>query len=107
MNSVSVEFLNRANDYNVQVAEDKDDAMIAVYGLRKASPRQAHAITTTLVAQQVANFLRRREVEIRATYTLTLGWQFNLLEPMGLVRLTVPELGIQQQTGSNYRYPRR
>lgn len=93
MNSVSVEFLNRANDYNVEIAEDKDDAMIAVYGLRKASPRQAHAITTTLVAQQVANFLRRREVEIRATYTLTLGWQFNLLEPMDLVRLTVPELG--------------
>jgi hypothetical protein len=93
MNSVSVEFLNRANDYNVEIAEDKDDAMIAVYGLRKASPRQAHAVTTTLVAQQVANFLRRREVEIRATYTLTLGWQFNLLEPMDLVRLTVPELG--------------
>ncbi|HZI56248.1 MAG TPA: phage tail protein, partial [Verrucomicrobiae bacterium] len=97
MNSVSVEFLNRANDYNVEIAEDKDDAMIAVYGLRKASPRQAHAITTTAVAQQVANFLRKREVEIRATYTLTLGWQFNLLEPMDLITLTVPELGYSKK----------
>ncbi|HEX4605470.1 MAG TPA: phage tail protein, partial [Candidatus Angelobacter sp.] len=97
MNSVSVEFLNRANDYNVEIAEDKDDAMIAVYGLRKASPRQAHAITTPAVAQQVANFLRRREVEIRATYTLKLGWQFNLLEPMDLVTLTVPELGYSRK----------
>jgi hypothetical protein len=97
MNSVSVEFLNRANDYNVEIAEDKDDAMIAVYGLRKASPKQAHAITSTTVAKQVANFLRKREVEIRATYTFTLGWQFNLLEPMDLVRLTVPELGYNQK----------
>ncbi|HMC32740.1 MAG TPA: phage tail protein, partial [Candidatus Angelobacter sp.] len=97
MNSVSVEFLNRANDYNVEIAEDKDDAMIAVYGLRKASPKQAHSITTTAVAQQVANFLRKREVEIRATYTLTLGWQFNLLEPMDLVTLTIPELGYNKK----------
>lgn len=97
MNSVSVEFLNRANDYNVEIAEDKDDAMIAVYGLRKASPKQAHAITTPTVAKQVANFLRKREVEIRATYTITLGWQFNLLEPMDLVTLTVPELGYNKK----------
>jgi hypothetical protein len=97
MNSVSVEFLNRDNDYNVEIAEDKDDAMIAVFGLRKASPKQAHSITTTDVAKQVANFLRKREVEIRATYTLTLGWQFNLLEPMDLVTLTVPELGYNKK----------
>ena len=97
MNSVSVEFLNRDNDYNVEIAEDKDDAMIAVYGLRKASPKQAHSITTTAVAKQVANFLRKREVEIRATYTLTLGWQFNLLEPMDLVTLTIPELGYNKK----------
>jgi Putative phage tail protein len=97
MNSVSVEFLNRANDYNVEIAEDKDDAMIALYGLRKSSPRQAHSITTTAVAKQVANFLRKREVEIRATYTLTLGWQFNLLEPMDLVTLTIPELGYNKK----------
>lgn len=97
MNSVSVEFLNRANDYNVEIAEDKDDAMIAVYGLRKASPKQAHSITTAAVAKQVANFLRKREVEIRATYTITLGWQFNLLEPMDLITLTVPELGYSKK----------
>jgi hypothetical protein len=36
-------------------------------------------------------------VEIRATYTLTLGWQFNLLEPMDLVTLTVPELGYSKK----------
>lgn len=93
MNSVSVEFLNRASDYNVEVAEDKDEAAITVYGLRKAAAKQAHSITTASVAKFVANLLRKRSVEIRATYTLKLGWQFNLLEPMDLVTITVPELG--------------
>lgn len=97
MNSVSVEFLNRANDYNVEVAEDKDEAMIAVYGLLKAEPKQAHSITTASVAQFVANLLRKRQVEVRATYTLNLGWQFNLLEPMDLVTITVPELGYDRK----------
>jgi hypothetical protein len=97
MNSVSVEFSNRANDYNVDVAEDKDDAAISLYGLRKASPVQAHSITTTTVAKFAANLLRKRAVEIRATYTFTLGWQFNLLEPMDLVTLTIPELGYNKK----------
>lgn len=97
MNSVSVEFTNRANDYNVEIAEDKDDAMIALYGLRKDNPKQAHCITTTTVAKFAANLLRKRSVEIRATYTFSLGWQFNLLEPMDLVTLTIPELGYNKK----------
>jgi len=82
MNSVSIEFANRANDYNPDVAEDKDDAMIALYGLRKASPVQAHSITTTIVAKFAAICCASARFEIRASYTFTLGWQFNLLEPM-------------------------
>jgi hypothetical protein len=97
MNSVSVEFVNRANDYNIEIAEDKDEAMIALYGLRKDSPKQAHSITTTTVAKFAANLLRNRSVEIRATYTFSLGWQFNLLEPMDLVTLTIPELGYNKK----------
>jgi len=97
MNSVSVEWVDRSNDYNVSIAEDKDDAMIAVYGLRKAQPTTAHAITTSTVAKFVANLLRKRQVEIRATYTVKLGWQFNLLEPMDLVTITVPELGYSKK----------
>ena len=97
MNSVSVEYVNRANDYNVDVAEDKDEAAIGLYGLRKAQPIQAHAITTAGVAKYSANLIRKRMMEIRATYTLTLGWQFNLLEPMDLVTITVPELGYNKK----------
>lgn len=97
MNAISVEWCNRANDYNPDVAEDKDDAMIALYGLRKASPVTAHSITTTTVAKFAANLIRKRSVEIRATYTFSLGWQFNLLEPMDLVTLTIPEIGYNKK----------
>ena len=96
-NAVSVEFVNRANDYNPDVAEDKDEAMISLFGLRKAEPKQAHSITMASVARFAANLLRKRQVEIRATYTLKLGWQFNLLEPMDLVTITVPELGYNKK----------
>ena len=97
MNAVSVEWANRTNDYNPDVAEDKDDAMIAQYGLRKASPLQAHSITSTTVAKFVANMLRKRSVEIRCTYTFSVGWQFNLLECMDLVTLTIPEIGYNKK----------
>lgn len=93
MNTISIEWCNRANDYNPDVAEDKDDALIAQFGVQKASPIQAHGITTTSVAKFAANLMRKRSCEIRATYNFTLGWQFNLLEPMDLVTLTIPELG--------------
>ncbi|HYX52302.1 MAG TPA: phage tail protein, partial [Candidatus Limnocylindrales bacterium] len=96
-NSVSIEFVNRANDYNPEVAEDKDEAAIALYGLRKAEAVQAHMITTTTVAKFAANLLRKRSIEVRATFTFKLGWQFNLLEPMDLVTLTVPELGYSKK----------
>ena len=58
---------------------------------------QAHSITTSTVAKFAANLLRKRSVEIRATYTFSLGWQFNLLEPMDLVTLTIPELGYNKK----------
>ena len=47
MNSVSVEFVDRSNSYNVAVAEGKDEAHIAIYGLRKARPKTAHSITSS------------------------------------------------------------
>jgi hypothetical protein len=93
MNDVSVEFVDRSNSYNVAVAEDKDEAQIAIYGLRKAQPKTSHSITSSSVAAFVANLLRKRQVEIRNTYTVKVGWQYALLEPMDLVTLTIPELG--------------
>jgi hypothetical protein len=97
-NAIKIEFVNRANSYNVEVAEDKDDAGIAVYGLKAQSPRQAHAITDAAVAKKVANIKRLRSVYIDGgnSYRFTLGWQYALLEPMDLVTITDSNLGLNK-----------
>ncbi|HEU5231961.1 MAG TPA: phage tail protein [Terriglobales bacterium] len=98
VNDVKIEFVNRANSYNVEIAEDKDDAGIALYGLKSGTPRQAHAITDATVAKKVANHKRLRSVYIDGgnSYRFTLGWQYILLEPMDLVTLTDSNLGLSK-----------
>ena len=97
-NDIKIEFVNRANSYNIEIAEDKDDASIALYGLKVDNPRQAHAITDATVAKKVANVKRLRSVYIDGgnAYKFTLGWQYVLLEPMDLVTLTDANLGLSK-----------
>lgn len=97
-NAVKIEFVNRANSYNVEIAEDKDDANIDLYGLKASSPRQAHAICDATVAKKVANHQRMRSAYIDGgnLYSFVLGWQFVLLEPMDLVTLTDANLGLSR-----------
>ncbi|MBV9146025.1 MAG: phage tail protein, partial [Acidobacteria bacterium] len=97
-NNVKIEFVNRANSYNVEIAEDKDDANISLYGLKADNPRQAHAITDATVAKKVANIKRLRSVYIDGgnAYKFTLGWQYILLEPMDLVTITDSNLGLNK-----------
>ena len=98
LNAIKIEFVNRANSYNVEIAEDKDDANIALYGLKAGSPRQAHAVCDAAVAKKVANHRRMRSVYIDggSAYRFTLGWQYILLEPMDLVTITDSNLGLSR-----------
>jgi hypothetical protein len=93
-NQKSVEWLNRGNGYNAETLDEKDDRMIALYGLRPDSPLQLHAITTHDVAVKVCNTELARSVNIRAQYQFKLGWQYLLLEPMDLVRINDPYIGL-------------
>lgn len=97
-NAIKVEFVNRANSYNVEIAEDKDDANISLYGLKADNPRQAHSICDATVAKKVANHKRLRSVYIDGgnIYRFSLGWQHILLEPMDLVTLTEANLGLSK-----------
>lgn len=95
-NQAQIEFLNRANQYNVEIAEAKDQANIDTYGLRSAEVLRAHWICDASVARAVAQLLLQRALYIRNTYEFTLPWNFALLEPMDLVTLTDPTLGLVQ-----------
>ena len=93
-NQVQIEYLNRANDYNIAIAEAKDQANIEQFGLRPKDAVQMHGICDKNVAQQVAQLLLQRGLYVRNEYEFKLGWKYILLEPMDLVTLTDAGLGL-------------
>ncbi len=95
-NQVQIEYLNRSNAYNIEIAEAKDQANIEKFGLRPHDPLKMHAICDPLVARQVAQLQLQRSLYVRNEYEFQLGWKFVLLEPMDLVTLTDVGLGLDK-----------
>ncbi len=93
-NHVQVEYVDRAQDYNVAIAEAKDQADIEAKGLRTQDPVKLHYICDAAVARAVAQLLLQRVLYIRNTYTFKLSWKYCLLEPLDLVTLTDTTLGL-------------
>lgn len=92
-NQVTVEFFNRANQYNIEIAEAKDQANIDVYGLRAAPVFSAHWCCNVAVARAIAQLQLQRMLYIRNTYSFKLDFTKALLEPMDIVTLTDPLVG--------------
>lgn len=95
-NQIQVEYLDRDNDYNVAVAEVKDQANIEQYGLRPKDAVKMHGICNAKVAQKVAQQLLQRALYVRNEYEFKLGWKYCLLEPMDIVTLTDAGLGLNK-----------
>nr|DAS16749.1 MAG TPA: tail protein [Caudoviricetes sp.] len=95
-NQIQVEYLNRDNDYNVAIAEVKDQANIEQYGLRPKDAVKMHGICDGKVAQKVAQQLLQRALYVRNEYEFKLGWKYCLLEPMDIVTLTDAGLGLDK-----------
>lgn len=93
-NSVTVEYLDRANGYNVSTVTVDDQADIDVHGLRPMDSVSAHQVADSGVAQAVASLILQRAVYVRAQYEFRLGWQFCYLEPTDLVVITDTALGL-------------
>lgn len=93
-NHVRVEYLDRANQYNVAIAEAKDQADIDQNGLRSMDVVKATWICDTAAARKVAQILLQRSLYVTATYTAPFPWHFALIEPMDLNTLTDPGLGL-------------
>ena len=96
-NQVTLEYLDRSNDYTVSTVIVEDAASIDMYGLRPMSSITAHQIADKNVANAVALLILQRSVYIRANYQFRLGWQWCHLEPTDIVTLTDSVLGL-----SNY-----
>ena len=95
-NQVTIEWSNRANSYNLEPLIEQDSWSISQFGLRPDSPQSLHGICLQTVAQAVASTILKRKVYIRNTYTFKLGWQYAQLDPMDIVTLTDPYLGLNK-----------
>lgn len=87
-NQVQVKFYNRANQYNEDIAEAKDQAAIELFGLRPMPVVELHEICDQNVARAVAQIILQSVLYKRNTYKFRLGWKYTGLEPMDIVTLT-------------------
>ena len=93
-NAVKIEWLDRSNQYNTSIIEEKNETSINLHGLREDNVRTYHSITTQAVAAMAANAILKRNIYIVASYKWKTDWRYSLLTPMDLVTLTVPAMGL-------------
>jgi hypothetical protein len=96
LNDMKLEFLDRANQYNVSTVEASDQAMIDLYGLRGDQSRQAHLFADVNAVKQSAQLLLQRQA-VRNTYQFSLDQRYILLDPMDIVTITDARLGLDRQ----------
>jgi hypothetical protein len=94
INAMGLEYLNRFNAYNPDLVWARDEASIAVYGLRQSStPASSHYFCDGGAAQTSVNLQLARQA-VRNKFTFKLGWQYCMLDPMDIVAITDVYLGI-------------
>lgn len=95
-NYVTVNFLNRANDYEEESVSFQDVASIKAYGVRSVSydAKWLHTKERALKYAQMKTRLAQTECN---QYTLKLPWKYCRLEPGDLIRITDEAIGIAGQ----------
>ena len=95
-NIVPVAYEDRLYSYNSVTLPVPDDNAVNLYGPITMSELNLPSIKTAAIAQQVGYIRLQRELYIRNTYTFTLTWKYSLLEPMDLITLTDPDIGLNK-----------
>ena len=93
-NQVPIEYVNKADQYNVETYTAFDDALVDSVGFRAASTLTAHHVTNAPTAQLMAQLWMNRQLFTRTQYTFKLPWNYILLDPMDYISLTEPGLGL-------------
>ncbi|WP_246775859.1 phage tail protein [Methylobacterium aquaticum] len=89
-----IECSDRGHAYAATTVEARDQAAIERFGLKAGASVTAREICSLPVAGLVAQLLLQRALYIRNTYAFRLSWEYCLLEPMDIVTLTDPGLGL-------------
>lgn len=96
LNAFTLEFLDRNDNYDPAVVDDKDQASIQQYGLRPSEVRQAHFFCLEEAARLSAHLQLGRE-QIPNTYEFTLPPRFILVDVEDVLTITRPELVLFRQ----------
>jgi hypothetical protein len=91
-----LEAADRDNAYNITTVEARDQNAIELYGMRTAPTFTAHEICDPDVALLSGQLMLQRAVYIRNTYKFRLSAEYCLLDPMDLVTITDPNLGLNK-----------
>ena len=89
-----LECLDRSKQYAATPVEARDQNAIETFGLRIGSTVTAHEICDLAIGLISAQLILQRALYVRNTYAFKLSWEHCLLEPMDLVTLTDPGLGL-------------
>lgn len=89
-----LEIAERDNAYNLTSVESRDQNAIELYGMRIAPTVTAHEICDQNVALVSGQLILQRALYIRNTYKFRLSWEYCLLDPMDLVTVADPILGL-------------
>lgn len=96
INSIKLQCLDRANDYNVAVIEAKDQALIEQFKLRQSSASNSTLFCNVAAAKQSAQLQLQRQY-IRNVYSFQLDQRFIFLDPMDIVSITDITMGLRNQ----------
>lgn len=96
-NCVKVEFINRDNEYNSDIAEAKDTADIEFNGLREADTVTLHYIHDRNTATSIAYMLLRKNLYVRNHCKFTLPLKYCLLEVFDVVTISDKALGYDKR----------
>ena len=96
MNSVNLEWLDRANAYNTAVCAVTNQAAVDKFGLRSAQTQTSHYFCTIASVTMSATLQLQRQ-SIRNQYEFTLGWRYIRLDPMDVIEITDDYLGLEAQ----------
>jgi hypothetical protein len=97
LNQVRVEFEDRANEYDLAVADARDDGLIAAYTLRPSDLKKFHFFKDADAANTSAQLMLGRQW-VAATYAFTLDPGYILLDPMDIV--AIPGTLLETQLGA-------
>ena len=90
-----IEVTSRSNQYSSTTVEARDQSQIEVFGARVGSTIQATEICDEFVmGPLIAQTILQRELYVRTKFVFKLSWEYCLLDPMDIVTITDPNLGL-------------